>query len=29
MPPKVVVLSPAMISGWGDTNIAESLDIDL
>jgi len=30
MPPKAVVLSSvAMISRWGDTSIAESLDIDL
>jgi len=30
MPPKAIVLSlVATISGWGDTSIAESLDINL
>jgi len=29
MSPKAVVLSLAIISGWGDTSIAESLDANL
>jgi len=30
MPPKAaILLSAAMISGWGDTSIAESLDANL
>jgi len=30
MPPKVVIsLLAAIISGWGNTSIAESLDADL
>jgi len=30
MPPKVVILSlAAIILGWGDTSMAESLDVDL
>ena len=29
MLPKVVILSSAITSGWGDTSIAESSDADL
>jgi len=29
IPPKAVTLSAVMISRWGDTSIAESLDTDL